>query len=296
MIQGNREFYGKSTGCVKLLYRNKNTAPTLEGVKKSFKYNALLMMLSWQITNALTSLLIPPGLLLVFLATGLILMRCRPRAARVLLIASTGSLYLLSMPLTGTALLQYWETPAAGSIALHQAAAIVVLGAGQYRQAPEYGGDTVGTMGLVRLRYAAALHRRSSLPILVSGGNPDGGATSEAQAMQQTLESEFAVPVRWSENRSSNTLGNARNSRDILAAENIRHIVLVTHAWHMPRARMAFEHSGFEVVAAPTAHTTCGRLTVLDFLPDAGALLRSSLFFHEIIGTVWYRLRLIFRG
>jgi uncharacterized SAM-binding protein YcdF (DUF218 family) len=295
VIQGNREFYGKSSGCVKLLYRSKNAARASNPYEKWLKNSKLYTMLSWQITNALSSLLIPPGLLLVVFATGIALIRRRPHTGRALLIAGTGSLYLLSMPLTGTALLQSWETPAAGSGNWSSAAAIVVLGGGQYRQAPEYGGDTVGTMGLVRLRYAAALHRRSGLPVLVSGGSPDGGATSEAQAMQKTLEQEFAVPVRWRENHSANTMENARNSRELLAAENIRHIVLVTHAWHMPRARLAFERAGFEVLAAPTAHTTRGGMTVLDFLPDASALLKSSLFFHEAIGTVWYRLRLIFQ-
>ena len=52
-------------------------------------------MLSWQITNALSSLLIPPGLLLVVFATGLTLIRRRPHAGRALLIAGTAGLYLL---------------------------------------------------------------------------------------------------------------------------------------------------------------------------------------------------------
>jgi hypothetical protein len=33
-------------------------------------------------------------------------------------------------------------------------------------------------------------------------------------------------------------------------------------------------------------------MTVLDFMPHANALRDSSHFFHEIIGMVWYRLRL----
>ncbi len=253
-------------------------------------------MLSWQITNTLSSLLIPPGLLLLVFAAGLALIRRRPRTGRALLLTGAGSLYLLSMPLTGTTLLQNWESPPAMPGGYPADAAIVVLAGGQYHQAPEYGGNTVNAMGLVRRRYAAALHRRSGLPLLVSGGNPDGAASSEAQAMQRTLENEFAVPVRWSESRSANTLENARYTREILAAENIRRVVLVTHAWHMPRARLAFERAGFEVIAAPTAHTTRGPASVLDLLPDAGALLKSALFFHEVIGVVWYRLRLIFQG
>jgi uncharacterized SAM-binding protein YcdF (DUF218 family) len=253
-------------------------------------------MTSWQITNAIAALLIPPGLLLVVFTAGLVLARKRPLLGRTLLIASAGSLYLLSMPLVGTLLLRHWESSSMNVLPPPPAAAIVVLGGGQYKNAPEYGGDTVGAMGLVRLRYAALLHRRSGLPVLVSGGSPDGSAGSEAQAMRNTLEREFGVPVRWSENLSANTLESARNSRHMLAGENIRRIVLVTHAWHMPRARLAFEHSGFEVFPAPTAHSTRGALTVLDFLPDAGALLDSALFFHEAIGILWYRLRLIFQG
>lgn len=252
-------------------------------------------MISWQITNALASLLIPPGLLLAVLAAGLALARSRPRLGRALQFVGAGFLYLLSMPLVGTALLQSWETPATAT-PLPPAAAIVVLGGGQYRNAPEYGGDTVGAMGLVRLRYAARLQRRSGLPVLVSGGSPDGAPVSEAQAMRITLEREFGVPVRWVESLSANTLDSARNSRDLLAAEGVRRIVLVTHAWHMPRARLAFENAGFEVIPAPTAHATRSTPTVLDLLPDAGALLDSALFFHEAIGILWYRLRLIFPG
>ena len=249
-------------------------------------------MLSWQLTNALTALLIPPGLLILVLAAGLAVLSSLPKTGRMLLITATAGLYLLAMPLTGTSLLQYWETPPVDPGHLKNAQAIVVLGGGKYPQAPEYGGDTVAAMSLVRLRYAAALHRQTGLPVLVSGGSPEGSPTDEAQTMRRTLEQEFAVPVRWSEGRSANTLENARLTRDLLDKEGIRRIALVTHAWHMPRARMVFEHAGFEVVAAPTAHATRHALVFTHFLPDASALLDSALFFREVIGTVWYRLRL----
>jgi uncharacterized SAM-binding protein YcdF (DUF218 family) len=250
-------------------------------------------MLSWQFTNAVAALLIPPGLLIVLLTAGLALLRSRPRTGRGLLVAGTAGLYLLAMPLTGTFLLQRWESPPGDFERLATAQAIVVLGGGKYPRAPEYGTDTVAAMTVVRLRYAAFLHRRTGLPILVSGGNPEGSTVDEALAMRHTLEQEFSVPVRWREGGSANTLENARLSRRMLEKDGIRRIGLVTHAWHMPRARLAFEHAGFEVIPAPTAHATRYRLTVQDFLPDPGALLDSALFFHEAIGTVWYRLRLL---
>ncbi|MBY0270972.1 MAG: YdcF family protein [Burkholderiales bacterium] len=252
-------------------------------------------MLSWQLTNALVALLLPPGMLILLMAGGLALRRTRPRLATGLITGSLVALYVLSMPLTAHFLLTCWEPPPS-SAGTGKAAAIVVLGGGKSHDAPEYGGDTVRGATLLRLRYAAHLQRRTGLPILVSGGSPEGSAPSEADLMRRALQNEFSVPVRWAEDGSANTLENARLSYRMLAAENIRSVYLVTHAWHMPRARLAFETAGFQVIPAATGYTTRYRLTILDVLPSALALRDSALFFHEIIGIVWYRLRLILRG
>ncbi len=252
-------------------------------------------MLSWQLTNTLAALLLPPGILILVMAGGLVLHRTRPRLGASLITGGLAALYVLSMPLTADALLSTLE---GGSPATNNGggAAIVVLGGGKYHVAPEYGGDTVLGATLIRLRYAAYLQRQTGLPILVSGGSPEGSAQSEAELMQRTLQNEFSVPVRWVEGGSANTLENARLSYRMLAAENIRTIHLVTHAWHMPRAQLVFEAAGFKVIPAATDYTTRYRLTILDVLPNALALRNNALFFHEIIGIVWYRLRLILRG
>lgn len=252
-------------------------------------------MLSWQLTNTLVALLLPPGALILVMTGGLALRRRRPRLGTTLLSGGLAALYALSMPLTADALLHALEGESQVTNN-NDAAAIIVLGGGKSHAAPEYGGDTILGAALVRLRYAAHLHRITKLPILVSGGSPEGSAHSEAELMQRTLQNEFSVPVRWAEGGSANTLENARLSYQILSTENIRTIHLVTHAWHMPRAQLAFEAAGFQVIPAATGYTTRYRLTILDFLPSALALRDSALFFHEIIGIVWYRLRLILRG
>lgn len=253
-------------------------------------------MLSWQLTNTLVALLLPPGILILVMAGGLALRRTRPRLGTGLVTGGLVALYVLSMPLTAHFLLTSWEHQPPVDAATKDAAAIVVLGGSKSHDSPEYGGDTVSGATLVRLRYAAYLHRQTGLPILVSGGSPEGSAQSEAELMQRTLQNEFSVPVRWAEDVSANTLENARLSYRMLVAENIRTIHLVTHAWHMPRAQLAFEAAGFKVIPAATGYTTRYRLIILDFMPDARALRDSTLFFHEIIGIVWYRLRLILRG
>jgi uncharacterized SAM-binding protein YcdF (DUF218 family) len=97
--------------------------------------------------------------------------------------------------------------------------------------------------------------------------------------------------VKWIEDRSRTTLENAQLSHRILSAAGVRTVYLVTHAWHMPRARLAFESEGFVVIPAATGYATRFRLTLLDFLPDARALRDSSTFCREVIGIGWYRLQ-----
>lgn len=99
------------------------------------------------------------------------------------------------------------------------------------------------------------------------------------------------MPVRWTEDASDNTLENARYSFRTLQQDGIGKVYLVTHAWHMPRAADAFRRAGFEVVEAPTAFTTRYRTDLLAFLPRAEAAKNSRIFVHELIGSLWYRLK-----
>ena len=81
--------------------------------------------------------------------------------------------------------------------------------------------------------------------------------------------------------------------RGTLASARIRQVYLVTHAWHMPRARLAFERAGFEVIPAPTGYTTRQKPSLLAFLPSGDGLLHSCIFCREILGLIWYRLLLL---
>ncbi len=247
--------------------------------------------MEWTITNAIALLLLPPGVLLLLAATGALLALRRPRLGHGLVWLAMIALYVLSTRFAADQLMYTLEPEAGNPLTDPTTQAIVVLGGGTYFAAPEYGADTVKSDVLSRLRYAAHLHRASRKPILVTGGTPEGNATAEAVLMQRVLTQDFQMPVAWIEDKSDNTLQSARLSRLMLEATGVRRILLVTHAWHMPRAKLAFEHAGFSVVPAATGYTTHYRMTVLQFLPSAGALRDSSRFFHEIIGMAWYRLK-----
>ncbi|MBT5375073.1 MAG: YdcF family protein, partial [Rhodospirillaceae bacterium] len=191
----------------------------------------------------LKEFLLPPGVFLLAGLIGIWNIQRNPRRAKRILIAVTILFYIFSTKIMASLLVGNLPVPPPlppQSLDLMDSSdppqAIVVLGAGLYEAAPEYGGDTVSGGSLARIRYGANLHRRSGLPLLVSGGRPENTKLSEAETMKAALETDFHVPVAWTEDISNTTWEGAQNVHEILAAEGINKIYLVTHANHMIRA------------------------------------------------------------
>jgi uncharacterized SAM-binding protein YcdF (DUF218 family) len=242
--------------------------------------------------KTVSALLLPPGSLLLVALFGLLLVRWRRRGGLLLASLGTISLWLLCTPLVGNSLLGVLEPAKSTEVGdLAKAQGIVVLGAGTYQASPEYGGDTTSRTTLERVRWAARLHRETALPLMVTGGRPEGNTVPEAAHMKDVLEREFRVPVKWVESRSTNTVQSASYARAVLSAAGIDRIALVTHASHMRRARRVFLDAGFDVLDAPTAFSTTGSFTVLSLLPSAQGLVQSRIFFHELLGIGWYHVR-----
>ncbi len=260
--------------------------------------------MSWFITNLIATFLLPPLSLLLLLGLGIFLFYRRPKLARLLILVAFAFLWIASTPYFAEGALHLLEAQTSplnsgysDSRSPHDQPqttdAIVILGGGTYFHAPEYAGqDTISDAELVRLRYGAKLQRETGKPILVTGGKPLGNNLSEAQQMRIVLEQDFHVPVTWTEDTSDNTFDNAYHSFHTLQQAGIHKIYLVTHAWHMPRSANIFRHAGFEVIEAPTAFTTRYQIDLLAFLPQAGSLIESKIFVHEIIGLLWYRVKL----
>jgi uncharacterized SAM-binding protein YcdF (DUF218 family) len=59
----------------------------------------------------------------------------------------------------------------------------------------------------------------------------------------------------------------------------------------MPRAQRIFEQQGFQVTPIPHGFWDIERYTPLDFYPGSSALASSRQVWHEVLGSVWYRLR-----
>ena len=158
----------------------------------------------------------------------------------LLLFSSGVASELLLHPLEG----RYEQVPIASVPA---ADAIVVLGGGTAigpavpGEAPELGNASD------RLLYAARLFRAGKAPlVLFSGGNipflTPGQQVTEAEPSAQLLK-EWGVPgaALLIEDRSRNTRENAVFSRQILQSRGAWRILLVTSAFHMPRASAVFQ-------------------------------------------------------
>jgi uncharacterized SAM-binding protein YcdF (DUF218 family) len=248
------------------------------------------------VTRLISALLVPPAIVIVILLAGLLVRRWRPRLSTGLVVLALAILWISATPWLAMWQLRAVETEAPNTpLSGTGARAMVVLGGGSYVNAPEYGNDTVSSPTLERVRYAARLYRLTGVPIMVTGGSPTGVHSSEAEQMRDVLIQELTTPVTWLESSSLDTFESAVLCEKMLHEEGIKKILLVTHAWHMRRARSAFERAGLEVVPAPMGFATLRPGLIAQAVPDAGALVATDRAWHEIIGLVWYRFRFWFR-
>jgi uncharacterized SAM-binding protein YcdF (DUF218 family) len=260
-----------------------------------FDNGSLAFFKMTEIKTLLSFLLLSPMILPLMAAVGLAFQK-QTNILRFVKLC----LYLfmvLSLPATENTLSGYWES--SKPLQLQQTQeflpqAIVVIGGGTETSAFEYeGAITVSPRTLIRLRYAAKLAKATHLPLLASGGvQAESRGVSEAALMANVLESEFAVPAVWQERESLNTHENARFSKRLLQQHGIDRIILVTQAYHMPRAELEFRKAGFQVLAAPTnfMHKTNNGFFWKSFMPSVYALENAFLLAHESVGMLWYGL------
>ncbi len=246
------------------------------------------------LSKVLPLFIYPLGLLFILAVIGWLL-RYRWTGGVVLLIAVV-QLWAASTPLVATWICGSLEVGQTARLAHNYptADAVVVLGGAiSPAQLPRVYADLNSSGD--RVLFAARLYRaRRSGTVLVSGGVIPwtGHTTSEAEAMKSLL-------VEWgvhesaigTEVKSRNTAENAAGIRRLYP--NLRKILLVTSAMHMPRAEAVFGRAGFEVIPAPTDFQVLSDrpFTAFELLPDAHALALTSDAIKEYLGMLYYRLR-----
>ena len=77
-----------------------------------------------------------------------------------------------------------------------------------------------------------------------------------------------------------------------LIKTNEANIILVTSAFHMPRAKKVFEAANIKVIPfAVDFKTPIKKITIIDFIPSANSLKDTSHFIREMIGRLYYNLK-----
>jgi uncharacterized SAM-binding protein YcdF (DUF218 family) len=249
----------------------------------------------------LGALIMPPAPFVLLALAGAFLMGSRRRPAWSLMGLGLLGIWF-SATQVGASALRRMLLPTVAALApgevrqLRQAphTAIVVLGGGVRPIAAEYGVADLGPLSVDRLRYASWLARQTGLPILFSGGRSHGARphdAAEAQVAAIVAERDFRLPLRWQEAESRDTRENAIRSVALMQAQGIERIVLVTHAYHMPRALRNFERAvqaaklPMRIVAAPMDVRRDEPPKLQDLMPSRKGFYDVQLILHEWVGS-----------
>ena len=88
-----------------------------------------------------------------------------------------------------------------------------------------------------------------------------------------------------------NTDQEAKAIKKLLSKDKPK-VLLVTSAFHMPRAQIVFEAAGMNVVPFPVDFQKgLSKITFMSFVPSANALSGTSFFVREMIGRAYYNLK-----
>jgi uncharacterized SAM-binding protein YcdF (DUF218 family) len=135
-----------------------------------------------------------------------------------------------------------------------------------------------------------------SVPLIFSGGNgelfPSGRETEAEVARRFFAQFHIEAPHLRLEDKSRNTAENAAFSAKLLQPQPLQKWVLITSAFHMPRASAHFRARGFHVVAWPVDYRSRGWDDLWRFFPQASdGLSRVDLAAKEWVGlcVAWLR-------
>lgn len=239
------------------------------------------------LTKLITTIILPPFNVLILWIFSLVLIKKNyKKLGLICSLLGISILYIFSIPYTTQKLQDSLVIETKLTIEDYRnAQAIVVLGGGLRDSNELFGSLAVPAIALERLRYAAYLYQQTQLPILITGGSPNGN--SEAKIMAKELHDFFHTPTQWLEEKAQTTIQNAQLTKNILDKENIHQIILVTNQWHMQRAKTLFEKQGFTVYPANVGNGITPDnydLTLMHFIPQAGAMPANMQALKEWIG------------
>ena len=241
-----------------------------------------------------SAFLLPPGIFVLLLAlAGAVLLVRKKIAGGIFNLAVAALIWALSTTPVADSIMSPLEKPYA-QIKIPMGDVIVLLGGGVAQGVPDFSGKGAPSADMLfRIVTAVRLQQRLDVPIIVSGGNVYRNIDSEAGIARRLLTDLGVADGKIiMEERSRDTLGNAGYTKSICQKRGYKQPILLTSAYHLPRAVDLFKRSGLEVTAFPAGFKTATerRYGWQDFLPSTGSLDITSDALHEYLGQIYYKL------
>ncbi len=128
--------------------------------------------------------------------------------------------------------------------------AVVVFGARAYAD------GTLSQALSDRVSTACELYNKGMVRTLIMSGGPGDGATHETAAMKA-----FAISLKVRpqdiliDEQGLNTAATVRNTLPMFEKLEARRVLAVSHFYHLPRVKMAYQRAGVEVYTVPAKQT-----------------------------------------
>lgn len=238
--------------------------------------------------------ILPPGIFIfAFILLSIKFYRKQRRIA-LCLIGTAILLYISSISLTSDLLIRPLENQYQPPAQV-EGDVLVLLGGGATLDTPNLNANGhLSPIAANRLLTCVQLYHQYKLPIIVSGGQVYQTTGSEALIARQILL-DLGVPDQkiFVEKSSLNTTENARYVKELLHEHDFRRPVLISSAFHLPRAVRQFKKAGIDVVPYPADYHTnvTFRFNPRQLVPTSQALNDLSLALKEYLGllaTKWY--------
>ncbi len=248
----------------------------------------------WHTLRQLVGLIAKPLVIAMLLvAVAAICRACRrSRAAASLLITAAAIVFLSSMGWAGDALLGPLEReyPPLQDGALPKVGYIVVLGGGYAPNGAMPVTAALDEDGLVRIVEGVRLARRlGAVRLVVSGGALSRGEEPAAFGYAK-LARDLGIDANSIVVLSA-SLDTRDEARSVAALIGAAPFILVTSAYHMPRAMRLMERAGARPIPAPTGQLVNRSMSGgwTELLPTARGLVKTERAVHEYLGIAALR-------
>ena len=205
-------------------------------------------------------------------------------------------LFIFSMPIVSNKLINYLEFnyELRQPSEIESADLIVVLSGMIIRIKTKRGTDFELDPAADRIFAGIDLFKLNKAPylILTKGKLPWSSGLSEGEYLKK-IAIKYGVPEKKIQltEIAMNTDQEAKSIKKLISKNNTK-IILVTSAFHMPRAQKIFKAAGLDVVPyAVDFRNRHTKISLMSFIPSAYSFGETSLFVREMIGRTYFNLK-----